>query len=56
VGSFSQPLTSGRLLVCIVSGAIGLGVALDASSRPEKIRAGDSYYSDELAEPTHQAR
>jgi hypothetical protein len=40
-----------RALV-VVSCAIGLAMADDAASRPEKIRAGHSYYSDELAEPT----
>jgi hypothetical protein len=38
----------------IVFGIIGLGIPLDASSGPEKIRPGHSYYSDELAEPTNQ--
>ena len=45
---------TGWLVLVIVSGSIGLGAPLDASSRPEKIRPGYSYYSDELAEPTDQ--
>jgi hypothetical protein len=34
--------------------AAGLGVPLEASSRPEKIRPGEIYHSAELAEPTNQ--
>ncbi|MBW2699014.1 MAG: hypothetical protein JRE70_21195 [Deltaproteobacteria bacterium] len=37
---------------------VGLGAPFDASSdassRPERIRPDESYYSTELAEPTHQ--
>ncbi len=33
---------------------VGVGISLDASSQPEKIRPGHSYYSDELAESTNQ--
>ena len=41
------------LVLVSVSSIIGLGIPLDASSEPEKIRPGDSYYSDELVEPTN---
>ncbi len=44
----------GRVLLLIIPCLVGLGIPLDASSRPEKIRPGDSYYSDELAAPTNQ--
>jgi hypothetical protein len=33
---------------------VGVGFPLDASSQPEKIRPGHSYYSDELGESTNQ--
>jgi len=32
----------------------GLGIPLAASSLPEKVRPGESYYSAELAEPTNR--
>jgi hypothetical protein len=35
-------------------GIVALGMPLAASSQPEKIRPGDSYYSAELGEPTNQ--
>ena len=38
----------------IIFGLAGLGVAPEASSEPERNRPGQSYYSDELSEPTHQ--
>ena len=38
----------------IVLGLIGVGTLPVASEQPEKIRPGESYFSDELAEPTDQ--
>ena len=43
-----------RVVLLIVFGIVGLGIPPDASSRPEKIRPGPSYYAEELAEPTNQ--
>lgn len=43
-----------RVVLIILSGIVGLGIPHDASSRPEKTRPGDSFCSDELAEPTNQ--
>ncbi len=45
----------GRMLVLLVSCIVGVGVSLEASSQPEKIRAGQSYNSDALGESTNQA-
>jgi hypothetical protein len=44
----------GRVVLLVFSGIVGVGIPLDASSQPEKIRPGRSYYSDELAESTNQ--
>ena len=44
----------GRMLVLLVSCIVGLGVSLEAASQPEKIRAGENYYSDALGEATNQ--
>jgi len=43
-----------RVVLLILYCIVAMGISLDASSRPEKIRPGHSYYSDELAEPTNQ--
>jgi hypothetical protein len=42
------------MLVLLISCSLGMSVSLEASSQPEKIRAGQSYYSDALGEPTNQ--
>lgn len=46
-----RSLRATLLMVALIA---GLGIPLAASSRPEKVRAGESYYSAELAEPTNQ--
>lgn len=43
-----------RAVLLIFFAIVGVGVPLDASSQPEKIRPGHSYYSDELGESTNQ--
>ena len=43
-----------RVVLLILYCIVAVGISLGASSRPEKIRPGHSYYSDELAEPTNQ--
>ena len=43
-----------RAALLIGFGIVGLGIPLDASSRPEEVRPCESYYSAELAEPTHR--
>lgn len=50
----SLTLRNRTAMMRIVCGLVALGLALDAAAQPEKIRPGHSYYSDELAEPTHQ--
>jgi hypothetical protein len=42
------------MIYFVALGVAGLGLALDASSEQREIRPGDSYYSDELAEPTNR--
>ena len=49
-----KPTTVDRVVLLVFSGIVGVGISLDASSQPEKIRPGHSYYSDELAESTHR--
>jgi hypothetical protein len=48
------PTRVDRVVLLILYCSVAVGISLDAASRPEKIRPGDSYYSDELAESTNQ--